>query len=143
MTGQLRHPSSPTLVALLLLAAALISPVQAAARPDGDALLTPLAMRVLDPPMPVPGADGRRHLAYEVAIANQSNFDVVIERVQPRAAGKPFSTALEGGDFAEQLRVFGHDGETTIPAGGNAMLFMDVRYPLGERSPGDSTTAGR
>ena len=134
MTGHLRRPSRLALLALLLLA--LFVPAQATARPDGEAVLTPLAMRVLDPPVPVAGADGRRHLAYEVAIANQSGFDVTIERVQPRAAGQPFSTALEGGAFAEQLRVFGHDGETTIPAGGNAMLFMYVRFPLGEESPG-------
>ena len=88
-------------------------------------------MEVLDPPVPVPGADGHMHLAYEVAIANQGSLDVTIDRVQPRSAGKPFSAAIEGDDFAERLRVFGHDGETTIPAGGNAMLFMDVRYPLG------------
>ena len=134
MTGDLRLPTRAAVVALLL--AALTAPAGAAARPDDDAELTPLAMEVLDPPVPVAGADGRRHLAYEVEIANQSGLDVTIDRVQARASGKPFSSALTGGDFAERLRVFGRDGATTIPAGGNAMLFMDVRYPLADRSPG-------
>jgi hypothetical protein len=116
------------LSALLLLGAALLAPLQAAARPDAAATLTPLAMTVLNPPVPVLGADGRKHLAYEITIANQSRVDVTIDRVQARAGGAPFSAPVQGNDFAEQLRVFAHEGETTIPAGGNAMLFMDVRY---------------
>jgi hypothetical protein len=119
----------------LLLFAVLPTPGQAVARPDGSAGFTPLAMQVLDPPTPVLGADGRKHLAYEISIANHSNFEATIQRVQPRSGGTAFSSPLTNPDFAEHLRVFGHDGDTTIPAGGSAMLFMDVRYARRTEDP--------
>ena len=120
---------------LLLLALLLVAPGPAAARPDDGAILTPLAMEVLDAPVPVRGADGRKHLAYEIAIANHSALEVTIRRVQARADGSPFAKPLTGTDFAEHLRVFGHDGDTTIPAGGNAVLFLDLRYGAGAGDP--------
>ena len=123
----------PAACALLL--ALLFAPAPAGARPDGGAILTPIAMEVLDAPVPVRGADGRKHLAYEVAIANHSALDVTIRRVQARAGGLAFGKPLTDTDFAEHLRVFGHDGETTIPAGGNAVLFLDLRYGPGAGDP--------
>ena len=136
-TGTIARAASRRLVAgfVLLAAGLLLVPAQAAARPDSGAILTPLAMEVLDPPIPVLGADGRRHLAYEVAIANQSAMEVTIDRVRARAGGGPFARSIAGEQFAEQLRVFGHDGDTTIPAGGNAILFMDLRYGARARDP--------
>ncbi len=114
----------------LLLSLALCLPAIGEARPDDGAILTPLAMRVLDPPVPVRGADGHKHLAYEIAISNQSGLDVTIDRVQAGSHGRPLGAAVAGAAFAEQLRVFGHESEgtTTVPPGGSAMLFMDVRY---------------
>jgi len=124
---------------LVLFALLLLAPGPAGARPDGGAILTPVAMDVLDAPVPVRGADGRKHLAYEVTIANHSALEITIRRVQARADGSPFGKPLTGTDFAEHLRVFGHDGETTIPAGGNAVLFLDLRYAAGVPDPSHLT----
>jgi hypothetical protein len=135
LEGRLRTRMVRLLPVWALLAVMLSAPGQAAARPDGGAILTPVAMEVLDAPIPVRGADDRKHLAYEVTIANHSALDITIDRVQARANGEPFGEPLAGADFAEHLRVFGHDGETTIPAGGNAVLFFDLRYGIGAPDP--------
>lgn len=110
----------------------LLIPAGASARPDDDAVLSPLGMSIETPPHPVLGADGRNHLAYEITIVNQSNGDATLTRVQPRTGGHRFGAATTGEDFDRMLRVNG-GGERTIPAGGSGLLFMDVTY--GARKP--------
>ena len=113
------------LAAVLLIVLAGASP--ASARPDDDAVLSPLGMEIDNPPRAVLGADGRNHLAYEITIVNQSSSEVMIGRVQPRARGKAFGPPLEGARLESLLRVNGGGGPP-IPAGGSALLFMDVTY---------------
>ncbi len=84
-------------------------------------------MEIDNPPRAVLGADGRNHLAYEITIVNQSSSEVMIGRVQPRARGKAFGPPLEGARLESLLCVNGGGGPP-IPAGGSALLFMDVTY---------------
>ena len=84
-------------------------------------------MEIDNPPRAVLGADGRNHLAYEITIVNQSPSEVGIGRVQPRVRGKAFGPPLEGARLESLLRVNGGGGPS-IPAGGSALLFMDVTY---------------
>ena len=117
--------SSAVLLTSLLMALAAAGP--ASARPDKEAVLSPLGMVIDNPPSEVPGADGENHLAYEIKIVNQSPAAVAIDRVQPRAGGRAFGPPLAGDKLASLLRVNGAEGPV-IPGGGSAMLFMDVTY---------------
>ena len=119
-----------TLVLASLLA--LVVPGLATGRPDDKAVLSALGMTVENTPNPVLGADRRNHLAYEITIINQSSSEVTLDRVQPRANGQTFGPALDPPELESQLRVNGTGGPE-IPAGGSALLFMDVTY--GKREP--------
>jgi hypothetical protein len=114
-----------TIAATIVLCAVLAA--GASARPDEDAVLSPLAMQIADRPHPVLGADGVNHLVYEIRIVNQSPVDVTIDRVQPRADGDRFGPALDGDALASMF--IGSAVGSEIPAGGSAQLFMDVTYP--------------
>lgn len=104
----------------------------ASARPDEDAVLSPLAMEIADKPHPVLGADGLNHLVYEIRIVNQSSADVRIDRIQPRADGDRFGPALDGEALTAML--VNSEGDV-IPARGSAQLFMDVTYPRKADAP--------
>src|SRR5918998_6605698 len=43
---------------------------------------TPLLMRVLDPPQPVKGTDGKYHLVYELVLTNSSPGTAKVESIQ-------------------------------------------------------------
>ena len=106
----------------------------ASARPDKEAVLSPLGMVVENPPRAVLGADGANHLAYEITIVNQTRSEVSIERVQPRAGGRAFGPPLAGDRLGSLLRVNGAEGPV-IPGGASAMLFMNVTYARGAATP--------
>jgi len=105
----------------------------ASARPDEDAVLSPLAMQIADRPHPVLGADGLNHLVYEIRIVNQSPADVTIDRIQPRADGDRFGPGRDGPALTSML--VGSAVGAEIPAGGSAQLFMDVTYPRRAEPP--------
>ena len=91
-------------------------------------------------PHAVLGADGRNHLAYEVTIVNQAPGEVTIGSVQARTGGRPIGARLAGEALAGLLRVNGAEGPA-IPAGGSALLFMDVTYPRNAPRPARLTHA--
>lgn len=128
---------SRLLVAVTLLLAMVFAPTVAEARgSDESAVLTALSMQVLAPPSPVLGTDGRNHLAYEIRIVNTAPQDATINAVQPRADGRPFGPPVQGAALASMLKVGdGQAGGATIPAGGAALLFMDVTYGRRARAP--------
>jgi hypothetical protein len=47
----------------------------------GGAKQTPLLMRVLDPPEPVKGSDGKYHVVYELVLTNSSPGTATVESV--------------------------------------------------------------
>ena len=123
-----------SIVAIGGLLAVLVAAGPAAARPDKEAVLSPLGMRIDHAPSAVVGADGRKHLAYEITIVNQSPSEVAIDRVQPRVRGGSFGAAVQGGQLERLLRVPG-GSSPAIPGGGSALLFMDVTYPRRATTP--------
>jgi len=124
-------------LAIALSAACLLSLGAAAgavAGPDDSAQIVPLGMKIDNAPVPVLGADGRNHLAYEITIVNQTAGAVTIQSVQARQGRRRIGAPLEGEALASMLRVNGSEGPE-IPGGGSALLFMDVKYPRGARRP--------
>ena len=105
-----------SIVAIGALLAVLVAAGPAPARPDKEAVLSPLGMRIDNAPSAVVGADGRKHLAYEITIVNQSSSEVSIDRVQPRSRGGSFGAAVQGGQLEGLLRVHG-DGRPGHPRG--------------------------
>ncbi len=121
------------MLTLLILAAA---PAPASAGSDEGAVLTALTMDVLAPPAPVLGSDRRNHLAYEIRIINTSPLDATIDAVQPQSGGRPYGPALSGAALASMLKIGdGAGAGATVPAGGAALLFMDVTYGRKARPP--------
>lgn len=106
----------------------------AAAEPDSKAQIVPLGMNIEHPPNPVLGADGKNHLAYEIAIVNQTPGEVTIQSVQARAGGRPIGARLQGQSLVDLLRV-NSGGGPAISGGGSALLFMDVQYPRNAPRP--------
>ena len=104
-------------------------------RSDDKAELAGLAMNIANSPNPVLAVDGKNHLAYEIAIINQSSLDITLDRVQPRTAGKRLGPALDGDALQNLLRINGGGDEAFIPAGGSAELFLDVTYPKNQKAP--------
>jgi hypothetical protein len=117
----------------LLLAA--MAPAQAEARPDSKAVLSPLAFDVLAKPIPVRGADGRNHLAYELEVINQTNIPITLTKVGTRAQKNNLGKPLTGQALVERTRLNAGGEGTTIVAGGSAMIFMDATYAPNRRTP--------
>src|SRR5690242_7453788 len=134
MQGRVR---SVVVFALALVALVVaVAPGGAAAGDDENAVISPLGMSIEDAPNPVRGADGLFHLAYEITIVNQSSLDVTIDSVQARFAGKAVGAKLLGPDLNGLLRVNGPGSpDSVIPAGGSALLFMDVTYERKQDTP--------
>ena len=102
---------------------------------DENAVLSPLGMSIGSAPNPVRAVDNRFHLAYEITIVNQSGLDVTINSVRARSAGKKIGDKLVGPDLNGLLRVNGGADMSVIPAGGSAVLFMDVDYKRKGETP--------
>jgi hypothetical protein len=96
---------------------------------------TPLIARVLNAPNPVLGADNRMHLAYELELSDLFPVSVKLSRVQALADGKPIGALVSGARLLSELRINSGESGTTIPAGGGAIVFMDVTYPRGRKPP--------
>jgi len=71
---------------VLSLTAMLALSARAEAQTAPDPVFTAATSTVLDPPHPVLGTDGRRHLVYEVRIVNTSPLRVRFDRVVVRGA---------------------------------------------------------
>lgn len=137
-TPRTHRTSRVVAVAMALLLAAIgaaAATASATRESGGKAVLAALAMDIENAPNPVRAVDGKRHLAYEIAIVNQSSSDVRLDRVQPRSHGTPFGPALDGQQLKNLLRVNGGRSGRTIPAGGSATLFMDVTYRRAAATP--------
>jgi Peptidase family M23 len=109
---------------------------------DAAAVLSPLAMSVLNPPWPVVGSDGRRHYAYEMSIVNQSTGTATLQSVQALDAdsGTPVGAALTGSALAAMLRVNGTDPHPPVLVpGGSGTLFFDLVEPATAPVPASLT----
>lgn len=99
--------------------------------------LTPLTLAVIDAPSAVRATDGRRHLAYEVAMFNPTSFEVSVERIRTidPATGDVVNDR-DAGAIAEHMRRFGGlDVGGSIPPGGTGVQLLDISFPGGTRVP--------
>src|SRR5215210_5434125 len=96
---------------------------------------TPLLMRVLDPPEPVKGTDGKYHLVYELVLTNSSPGTATVEWVKtidPKS-GEVVGT-LAGSDVSARMMRLGDisgepaDNSEQIESGQVALVFMDVTF---------------
>lgn len=98
----------------------------------GEAKQTPLLMRVLDPPQPLKGSDGKYHLVYELVLTNSSPGTATVESVKTMDAtsGEVVGT-LAGADVAARTTLLGELSSKParkIGTGRVALLFLDVTF---------------
>jgi Peptidase family M23 len=110
------------------------SAVSSEPAPDGGGggKQTPLMMRVLDPPQPVKGSDGKYHLVYELVLTNSSPGTAIVQSVKTidSKSGKVVGT-LAGAEVAARTTLLGDvnsDPAEKIGSGRVAILFLDVTF---------------
>lgn len=97
-----------------------------ATTPTGAAVMTPVVGSVLAPPVPVPGTDGKIHLAYELELTNTLSQEVTLTSVAAVAGDKTLQT-LTGDGLAYWTRVLGSKTPTNkIGPGQTALVWLDV-----------------
>jgi Peptidase family M23 len=93
---------------------------------------TPLLMRVLAPPEPVKGSDGKYHLVYELVLTNSSPGTATVKSVEAINAGSGEVVGTRtGDDLASRMALLGDiSGKTSekIGSGQVAIGFMDVAF---------------
>lgn len=105
---------------------AVAQPDSPEAEPTGPSVLTPVTGYVLAAPIPVPGTDGKDHLAYELQLSNMLSQDVTLTSVAVMA-GEETLLSLAGDDLAFWTRVHGNPTPTTtIGAAQSASVWLDV-----------------
>src|SRR5918998_3915037 len=91
---------------------------------------TPLLMRVLDPPQPVKGTDGKYHLVYELVLTNSSPGTAKVESIQTMdAKSGEVVDSLAGANVAARTVLLGDiSGQTAdkIGSGRVALVFLDA-----------------
>lgn len=97
-------------------------------------VLSSIAVRTISEPNPVPGADGRIHLAYELLVVNPSKVFVTLDKVEAVDDHARSLWALQGERLAGMTTMYA-GARDTLPPGGSAAVFMDVSFAPGEPRP--------
>lgn len=120
---------------LALLSAALLGALPAAAQSlrPGETLSS-IAIRPISAPNPVPGADGRVHLAYELLVVNPSKLFMTLDKVEAVDAGGFVLWSAEGAALGKLTTLWSGSGERIDP-GGSAAVFLDVTFPPEDAIP--------
>ncbi|MBU1443081.1 MAG: M23 family metallopeptidase [Gammaproteobacteria bacterium] len=99
------------------------------APPAIDTQYTPVTARVLAAPVPVPGTDGRVHLAYELALVNHLSQPAKIASLRV-TDGTRALLSLTPDALKPRILVQGKGfGETTIGPGQQAVVWLHVPLP--------------
>lgn len=98
---------------------------------------TPVLIRVVAPPEPVKGSDGKLHLVYELELTNASPGTATVKSVETidPSSGEVVGT-LAGADVASRTTLLGnYSSEATeeIGTGQVALVYLDVSF----EDPGD------
>jgi hypothetical protein len=97
-----------------------------------DVKQTPLLMRVLDPPEPVKGTDGKYHLVYELVLTNSSPGTAAVASIKTLDAKSGEGVdSLSRADVAARTVLLGDiSGQTTekIGTGRVALVFLDATF---------------
>jgi hypothetical protein len=122
------------LAALLAGWLALVAVPATAAEPE----LTPFIADALWAPNPVPGSDGRRHLVYELRIANPTASALELKKVEvlDEPSGKLLLT-LDHDALAKRFSIGGRRGSesTALGVGQFGVLFLHVALEPGNALP--------
>jgi hypothetical protein len=98
----------------------------------GGGKQTSLLMRVLDPPQPVKGSDGKYHLVYELVLTNSSPGTATVESVKTiDAKSGEVVGSLAGANVVARTVLLGDiSGQTSekIGSGQVALVFLDVTF---------------
>lgn len=93
---------------------------------------TPLLMRILDPPQPVKGTDGKYHLVYELVLTNSSPGTATVESIKTiDAKSGEVVDSLARADVAARTVLLGDiSGQTAeeIGSGRVALVFLDAKF---------------
>lgn len=93
---------------------------------------TPLLMRILDPPQPVKGTDGKYHLVYELVLTNSSPGTATVESIKTiDAKSGEVVDSLARADVAARTVLLGDiSGQTAeeIGSGRVALVFLDATF---------------
>jgi len=91
------------------------------------AAATPILANVVAAPVPVPTTDGKRHLAYEVALTNALDGDVTLKSLSVKAGTTDLLT-LTGDGLAYWMRALGatQTPTTTLGPGRAGIVWLDV-----------------
>lgn len=126
-------------LAFALAALALLAPSAAAAPADH---FTPVAAAVLATPEPVLGADGRRHVEYELLLTNHSYPPATetVKSVQALAGGKVLAS-FAGARLAAVMRPFDLGPEDAkkstrvLEPGVSGWVLIDLSFPRDAKLP--------
>jgi murein DD-endopeptidase MepM/ murein hydrolase activator NlpD len=93
---------------------------------------TPLLMRVLDPPRPVKGTDGKYHLVYELVLTNSSPGTATVESIRTMDAKTgEVVDSLARADVAARTVLLGDISGATaeeVGSGRVALVFLDATF---------------
>ncbi|GAN76279.1 M23 family metallopeptidase [Acidisphaera rubrifaciens] len=101
-----------------------------------DEVLSSIGVRMIAPPDPVRGADGRIHLAYELIAGNTTSLFIRLDRVEAVDRQGRVLGALAGDALAAMVTMHGGSGATIAP-GGSAIVFMDTSFAAGTPLPAE------
>jgi hypothetical protein len=98
------------------------------AAPDtGPSVVTPLLASIIASPIPVPAADDKVHLAYELLLTNVVNQELTLTSLDVRASDKTLPN-LAGDRLANWTRVFGNSTPTRkLGHAQSAAVWLDGR----------------
>lgn len=125
------------MIRLFLITLAVLAGFLFAAANAGPLETIPVDVRVPVAPRAVP-AEGERHLIYELHITNFGSTDLTLNRIEIADGSTGKTIAAYGGDALAALLYWpGPDpaAPRTIGAGLRAIVFVDVRQPLGAIPP--------
>jgi peptidase M23-like protein len=92
----------------------------------GPAVATPVVAEVVAAPIPVPGSDGKVHLAYELKLTNVLDQDVTLTSVEVRGGDKSLLN-LSGDRLSYWTRIIGTPTPTTkLGPAQTALVWLDV-----------------
>ncbi|WP_422000207.1 M23 family metallopeptidase [Reyranella sp.] len=127
-----RRGAAALLAGLALWLAGPVRPAGAA-----DIALTPLVAEVLAVPRPVLIADNRRHLVYEVQLANATPSAVELQKADVVDGAGKVLLSLDRGALAQRLSLGGRRGAETadLAAGQFGVLFLHVSLAEADAVP--------
>lgn len=129
------------LLLISLIAAALPAAAQS---PVSEPVMTPLVAKVLFPPQAVPGSDGRRHLVYELGLANASPAATALQKIEVLEAGTAKTLlTLDRDAIARRLSVGGRRGAESADLGTGQFGVVFLHVALEAEAPIPSSLVHR